>query len=92
VIDDHGSTSSHSSAIENIDRWKRAMDGIATTFVETGVNPAEAIFIMAKCIGHSLQEIPDPSEREKLLGNLMNIIRRIMHHTDNDARKTFTWS
>nr|MBS0020025.1 hypothetical protein [Gammaproteobacteria bacterium] len=92
MTDDRRSTSSQSSAIENIDRWKRAMDGIAASFVETGVNPAEAIFVMAKCIGHSLQEIPDPNEREKLLGNLMNISRRIMHQADNEAQETFTWS
>lgn len=90
--DDHRGVPLDSNAIENIDRWKRAMDGIARTFVDTGVNPAEGLFIMAKCIGHALQEVPDATEREKLLSNLMNIIRRIMQQTDPAGRKTFVWN
>lgn len=89
---DHRSTSNYSITSENIDRWKRAMDGIAATFVETGISPAEGVFILAKCIGHALQEIPDPTERERLLANLMNIIRRIMQPVDDNARKTFIWT
>lgn len=92
MSDDHLSNPRNNATVENIDRWKRAMDGIARTFVETGVNPAEGILILAKCIAHALQEIPNPSEREQLLGNLVRIIQQIMQDTDNGARKTFIWN
>ena len=92
MSDDDRSMSRNAGTIENIDRWKRAMDGIAATFVGAGINPAEALFIMAKCIGHALQEVPEPNEREQMLENLVNIIRRVMHHTDAAARKTFMWN
>ncbi|MGF1613081.1 MAG: hypothetical protein ACFCVA_03975 [Gammaproteobacteria bacterium] len=92
MADNHRIGASNPSAVDNIDRWKRAMDGIATTFVETGINPAEGMFIMAKCIGHALQEVPDPGERERLLGNLMSIVRRIMQHKEDPNRDTFVWN
>lgn len=89
---DHHNRPSNVSTAENIARWKRAMDGIATTFVETGINPAEGMLIMAKCIGHALQEIPNPSEREHWLENLMRIVRRIMQDSDGSTREAFIWN
>lgn len=92
MSDEDGSTSNRACALDDIDRWKRAMDGIVSTFVETGVTPAEGVFILAKCIGHTLQEIPDSSVREQLLGNLTQIIRRVMQPGNENAQETFIWN
>ena len=78
--------------VQDIDRWKRAMDAIAAAFLETGISPAEGMLIMAKCIGHTLQEIPDRAEREQLLGNLTGIVRKIMQSSDGKVAQTFTWN
>lgn len=75
----------------DMDRWNKAMDDIAEVFLKAKIDPAEGILILAKCIGHTLHEMPDPKQREQLLVNLTSVIRTIMNGPDAGYRSKFVW-
>lgn len=67
------------------------MDDIAKIFLNANIDPSEGILVLAKCIGHTLHEMPDPKQREQLLVNLTGVIRTIMDGPDMAYKSKFVW-